>query len=319
MARQPADGTEKVIRGRLRVYYDGYWIKAYPTPSDTLAEKRHLIEVLTRRLFNHVEHGLYVPGARLEEARRAFDAESDPARKRIKGGMLAAALFNRATDILTKLVELQALGVEIPQDDPLMLLCGEHLQEALRCGKAVLHRSGEEGIDELWGEPFKAFAFPVQDFYRSRYLKVAAAMRCIDGIAAEMAPALEASPSFRGVARHVYDLATAAKVYSETMRADADVFDVWADFAVGAEKLLAVRPKADSPVAPEVVDQGLRLIRDGADLLSSISRARVPMPKSTAVLIERFRNYRKLCAFGVENRATSRSANGQRRRNLQSA
>ena len=40
---------------------------------------------------------------RLEEARRAYEAETEPARKRIKGGMLAAALFNRATDILTKL------------------------------------------------------------------------------------------------------------------------------------------------------------------------------------------------------------------------
>src|SRR5438552_6371032 len=110
MADEVADGTERTIEGRLRVFYDGYWIKAYPIPSDTLLEKRRLIEVLTRRLFNHVEHGLYVPGSRLEEARRAFDAETDPARKRVKGGMLAAALFNRATDILTKLVELQALG-----------------------------------------------------------------------------------------------------------------------------------------------------------------------------------------------------------------
>jgi hypothetical protein len=144
-------------------------------------------------------------------------------------------------------------------------------------------------------------------------------MRCIDTIAAEMTPALEASPSFRGVATLVYDLATAAKVYSETMRADADVFDVWADFASGAEKLLAVRPKADSPVPPEVVDQGLRLIRDGTDLLSSISRARVPMPKSTAVLIERSRNYRKLCALGVQSRAANRPSNGHRRRNLRLA
>ncbi|MGC4093589.1 MAG: hypothetical protein QM756_37965 [Polyangiaceae bacterium] len=37
----------------------------------------------------------------------------------------------------------------------------------------VLHRSGEEGIDELWGEPFKAFAFPIEEFYKSRYIKIA--------------------------------------------------------------------------------------------------------------------------------------------------
>lgn len=309
MARHPADGTERLIGGRLRVYYDGYWIKSYPTPSDTLSEKRHLIEILTRRLFNHVEHGLYVPGARLEEARRMFEAEADPAHKRVKGGMLAAALFNRATDILTKLVELQALGVQIPPNDPLMLRCGEHLQEALMLGKAVLHRSGAEGIDELWGEPFKAFAFPVQDFYRSRYLKVAAAMRCIDRIAAEMAPALESSSSFSGITPLVRDLATAAKAYSETMRTDADVFDVWAAFAVGCERLLAVRPEIGQSrgAAEHEVDQGIRLIRNGTDLVSSIARARVPMPKSTADLIERLRSYRKLRGHTGRNGQAKRS------------
>ncbi len=45
-----------------------------------------------------------------------------------------------------------------------MRQCGEHLQESLALGKMVLHRSGEEGIDELWGEPFKAFAFPIEEF-----------------------------------------------------------------------------------------------------------------------------------------------------------
>src|SRR3954470_6957490 len=103
-------GSERVIEGRQRVYYDGYWIKAYPVPADTLAEKRRLIDGLTARLFNHVEHGLNVPGDRLEEARRAYESESDPERKRVKGGMLAGALFNRAADIFRKLVELQSVG-----------------------------------------------------------------------------------------------------------------------------------------------------------------------------------------------------------------
>jgi hypothetical protein len=289
-----ADGTERLIEGRLRVRYEGYWIRAYPIPSDTLLEKRRLIETLTRRLFNHVEHGLYVPGKRLEEARRAFEAESDPARKRVKGGMLAAALFNRATDILTKLVEIQALGVEMSSEDPLMRLCGEHLREALDHGKAVLHRSGEEGIDELWGEPFKAFTYPMHEFYRSRYVKVAMAMRCIDQISAAMAPALDALPAFSGIAPLVHELGAAGKEYSETMRADADVFDVWAAFAVAHEKLLAFRtkvPESASPADRRAVEHGLRLIRDGSDLISSIARARVPMPKSTAHLINRFREF----------------------------
>jgi len=163
MVQRIADGTERLIDGHLRVHYEGYWIRAYPIPSDTLLEKRRLIETLTRRLFNHVEHGLYVPGKRLEEARRAFEAESDHARKRVKGGMLAAALFNRATDILTKLVEIQALGVDMSSDDPLMRLCGEHLREALDLPVALaddaelaVRRSDATFLPHRWREPLVA-------------------------------------------------------------------------------------------------------------------------------------------------------------------
>ena len=61
----PAEGTRRMIAGQERVYYDGYWIKTYPVPTDSLQAKRRLIEALTRRLFNHTEHGLNVPGPRL--------------------------------------------------------------------------------------------------------------------------------------------------------------------------------------------------------------------------------------------------------------
>src|SRR5262252_4910073 len=187
METETPPGTKRLVDGTWRVYYDGYWVKAYEAPADTLLAKKRLIEALTRRLFNHVEHGLNVPGVRLPEARRAFESESDPQRKRVKGAMLAGALFNRATDIFTKLVDLQALGAEIRHDNALMRECGDLLQEALSLGRLVLHRSGEEGIDELWGEPFKAFAYPIEDFYRSRYVKIAQTMSAIDTIGAVMA------------------------------------------------------------------------------------------------------------------------------------
>ena len=64
-----ADGAKRAIDGCWRVFYDGYWIKAYDVPADTLRAKKGLIAALTRRLFNHVEHGLDIPGIRLEEAR----------------------------------------------------------------------------------------------------------------------------------------------------------------------------------------------------------------------------------------------------------
>ncbi len=260
-----ADGTECTIDGRLRVHYNGYFIKVYPVPEDNLIEKRRLIAALTRRLFNHVEHGLYVPGSRLNEARRAYDSEADPDKKRIKGGMLAGALFNSAAEILTKLVELQSMGVEISPSDPLMRRCGEHLQEALTLGRSVRHRSGEEGIDELWGEPFKAFAYPIREFYRSRYVKLSMTMRCIDDIAESAGPALSTCPGMKGVEAPMVKLAEAAKDYAQTLRSDADVFECWSTLAVARERLDGYRaklPRENSSVARDLAVSAEQLARE---------------------------------------------------------
>jgi len=279
-----APGEERLINGQLRVYYDGYWIKAYEVPADTLLAKKRLIEALTRRLFNHVEHGLNVPGTRLAEARRAFLDETDRAKKRVKGGMLAGALFNRAADIFTNLVELQACGVEIQSDNALMRQCGEHLQESLALGKMVLHRSGDEGIDELWGEPFKAFCFPIEEFYRSRYVKIALTMRAIDSIGEALRSTIALLPAFEPLLPVVEEFVVAAKSKSETLRTDADVFDVWSSFVVASETLCDFQPSGgDSALNAQFKDT----LRAGAELVSSMARARVPMPKSTQAFLDR--------------------------------
>lgn len=290
-------GTERMVDGRLRVHYDGYWIKAYAVPADTLSAKKQLIEALTRRLFNHVEHGINIPGRRLDEARREFESESDPARKRVKGAMLAGAVFNRATDIFTKLVEIQALGVTIQPDNALMRECGEHLQEALALGKLVLHRSGEEGIDELWGEPFKAFLYPVEEFYRSRYVKIAGTMRDIDRLCDTLRRTFDGLTPFDGIEPAIDAFAVAAKVKSETLRTDPDIFEVWSAFVVSAETLCAFQPRLAAAASLEpLVSQGLLLIRGGKDLVSYITRARSPMPKSTAEFIARCDEYHRTAA-----------------------
>jgi hypothetical protein len=292
-------GTERVVDGCLRVYYDGYWIKAYPVPADTLLEKRRLIAALTRRLFNHVEHGINVPGERLEEAREAFDRETLPDRRRVKAAMLAGALFNRAADIFQKLVELQKLGVIVKSDNALMKQCGQHLTEALELGKMVLHRSGEEGIDELWGEPFKAFAFPIEEFYKSRYVKIALTMRTIDRLAGELADALGAWPVFSGIETLIVEYAAAARVKCETLRTDTDVFETWTTFVVAGERLAAFEPHWSSmptPLDSELAMVGRSLARRGKELIADMARARVPMPKSTADLIEALAQHRAFCA-----------------------
>jgi hypothetical protein len=292
-------GEQRVVDGRLRVHYDGYWIKAYPIPDDTLSAKKQLIEALTRRLFNHVEHGINTPGHRLEEARVEFEREIEPARKRVKGAMLAGAVFNRATDIFTKLVEIQTLGVEIQPDNALMRECGELLQEAISLGKLVLHRSGEEGIDELWGEPWKAFLYPVDEFYRSRYVKIASAMRCIDRLGDQLLATFTDLPRYEGVVALIADFTQAAKHKSETLRTDPDIFDVWASFIVAGEKLCAFQP-APSEVgdvrALRIDAEAHKLLHDGKDLVMHVTRARVPMPKSTAQFIERCEQFYRAAA-----------------------
>jgi hypothetical protein len=288
-------GTRRVIDGVLRVFTDGYWIKAYDAPADTLRAKRQLIEALTRRLFNHTEHGINVPGGRLDEARRAFETEADPQRRRVKGAMLAGALFNRVTDIFTKVVEMQAVGVEIAPDNALMRQCGEHLQEALTLGKLVLHRGGDEGIDELWGEPFKVFAFPIEEFYKSRYIKIAHTMRAIDGLADHLAATFEPMPMFAGIAPLVREFAAAARLKCETLRTEGDIFEIWTSFVVSGERLVGFAPRLAAEAT--VIEQrwaadGMALVRQARELVTHMVRARVPMPKSTGELCERLGWYR---------------------------
>jgi hypothetical protein len=287
MSETIPQGTRRAIDGQWRVYYDRYWIKAYEVPADTLMAKRRLIQALTHRLFNHVEHGINIPGIRLEEARRAHERETDPRKQRVLAAMVAGALFNRACDVFTKVVEIQALGIEIRPDDDLMRQCGEHLKEALTLGRQVLHRSGEEGIDELWGEPFKAFAYPIEDFYESRYLKIALAMSGIDTVASTLAGALEGDRAFDGIAPLIAAFAATARRKAETLHTDVDIFEVWASFVAAGEELAAFAPAGGG-------EEGMSLVRAAREVIFSITRARVPMPKTTREFCDRCLAYRGL-------------------------
>ena len=288
MEAELAQGTERVINGQRRVYYDGYWVRAYDVPSDRWRAKKQLIEAMTRRLFLHTEAGINIAGARADDARAAYEAESDPAKKRVKGAMLAGSLFNRAADIFTKLVELEAQGIRIQSDNALMRMCGQHLQEALELGKTVLHRSGEEGIDELWGEPFKAFAYPIEKFYESRYLKIALTMRGIDEIAEALYVTFSSQPLYPNIEPVIWSFAKAAKINCETLRDDADIFEVWADFVVAGERLCAYGPeRARNEAERALLERGQRLLVNARELVLAITRARVPMPKSSRTFIDR--------------------------------
>ncbi|MEE9343342.1 MAG: hypothetical protein V3V12_06915 [Gammaproteobacteria bacterium] len=295
MSESILNGTKREIDGRPSIYFDGYWIKRYDPPQDSLAMKRELIDALVRRLFNHVEHGINMPGNRLNEARFSYESESEPERKRVKGAMLAGALFNRAGDIFRKLVELQALGVEIKSSDSLMRECGQCLIEALSFGETVRHRNGDESIDELWGEPFKAFSIPVEEFYLSRYIKIAMTMRDIDHISEGINQAFLNSQLFEGFQDTVQEFTAAAKMKCETLRTDPEIFEIWPSFVVSSERLSKVRatlPESPTSAMKREVKEGLRLIKEGRLLITNIARARVPMHNSTEKFIERCKQFR---------------------------
>lgn len=287
---RPPNGTRRAVDGKPCVYYEGYWIRDYPPPPDSPGARRRLIDHLSRRLFHHTEPGINTPGASLGAARAAYERETDPARKRVNGAMLAGALFNRASDIFRSVVDLQERGVTISPDNELMRQCGEHFEEALTLGRMVKHYSGEEGIDELWGEPFKAFSMPTETFYESRYIKIAQAMRDIDALGARMVDVFEAEPGFAGVVNAVREFTEAAKLVSETIRRDPVIFEVWPRFAAAAEVLLAFRPtlpERASAAQRERAGAARRLLKDGEALLTYISGARTRMPRSTTDYLER--------------------------------
>jgi hypothetical protein len=289
------NGFYKHIDGELRVHYYGYWIKAYEPPVNNLAAKRLLIESLTRRLFNHMEHGINIPGRHLDKVREAYEAEDEPRKKRVKGAMLAGALFNRAADIFTQLVELEACGVNINPQNDLMRACGHCLQEALEYGKLVRHRNGDAGIDELWGEPFKAFVMSIDDFYESRYVKIAMTMKNIDEVAGYMSGCICGNPHFEGLEPMILHYADMAKRKCETLRTDSDILDVWAEFVVAGEAIVEYHALHDiDPSIETVLDEfdSQHLLKMGVKLIAEITRARTCMPKSTEKFLDECRHFK---------------------------
>jgi len=310
VSKKVKNGTRKDIGAKPCIYFDGYWIRFYAPPAESLAAKKQLIDSLTRRLFHHTEHGINTPGESLDLARKAYDAEQEPARKRINGAMLAGALFNRAADIFTTVVDLGEKGVHISPDNELMRQCGDYFQEALELGKTVKHYSGHEGIDELWGEPFKAFTMTIEDFYNSRYVKIAQTMSNIDRLGARMSELFADDPGFSDVCPLITEVCEAAKLESETIRTDPVIFEVWPRFVAAGEALLDFRPQTPERMSQSeqrMVEHGLQLISEGNDLLTYISGARVPMPKSTHEYLER-------CDAYEEERRALPFAEARRRR-----
>lgn len=288
--RRMAGGVE----GRAQIFFDGYWIRYYDPPEESLVQKKLLLDAVTRRTFHHTESGINTPGDRLEAVRAAYCQQTHPQHKRVNAAMLAGALFNRATDIFTTIVELEQKGIHITPNDDLMQQCSRCLSEALSLCGNVKHHSGEEGIDELWGEPVKVFTMSIADYYQSRYRKIAQAMRAIDQIGAAIQQTFCHLPWFQAAAPLVADFIAVAKHESEILRRDADYLIIWPKFVADGEKLLQFRaqmPAQANNGLERHIKRGTNLIHAGQSLLTWIANARVPMPISTDRYMQQCADY----------------------------
>ena len=255
---------------------------------ESLSAKRDLLYSLTRRTFHHTEPGINTPGNKVETARKAYENETDESRKRVNAAMLAGGLFNRATDLFTSIVELEGRGIHVNTDNELMRECSSCFEEALELGKQVRHSSGQEGVDELWGEPFKVFTRTIQNYYESRYVKIAQTMKSIDGIADRMVEVLDPVPQMRGVGEQILVYSEAAREESEIMKSDPDFFYSWPKFVTLAEELKdrCAAGLPDGSGQEHIAARARQLLCDGIDLISYIAGVRVPMPKSARLYLE---------------------------------
>ena len=294
-----ANGVRRVIDATEYIHFHGYWVRWYEPLAESLSSRKTLIDHLTRRAFHHTEPGINTPGDRLELARAVWEAQTEPSMKRVNAAMLAGALFNRATDIFTAIVELEEKGVRISRSNELMKACGDCFKEALELGHEVRHFSGEEGIDELWGEPFRAFTLPIVAYYESRFIKVAQTMANIDHLAETLRETFGERPEFGGIVPLIDTFAAAARQECETMKSDDSIFEIWPRFVAAGEALGAIPPIPLPGCSREcryVLEEAYNTLHAGRDLINWVARARVPMPRSTTLFVARCESLRERLA-----------------------
>lgn len=289
MLKKVENGSINQSDGEQRIYYEGYWIRHYEVPNN-LAYKKSLIDQLTRRVFHHVETGVNTPGDRLEEVRGAYNAEKDSLKKRVLAAMLAGALLNRGTDILTHLVELEQIGVSVKPDNELLKECGRCFMGALEHGQHIRVKHGREGLEELWGEPFKAFSAPVEKFLESRYIKIAQSMAEIDAVADKMHEVFAAAPMFRNQVQLVAELGSCAKQAIETLRTDPAMIEIWPGFVSASERVANCKPLLEKDATRReqtLGKRGIDLFHECGHLIEDLTNLRIPMPATTHDFVQR--------------------------------
>src|SRR5258708_35401147 len=102
-------------------------------------------------------------------------------------------------------------------------------------------------------------------------------MREIDEIGAEVVAGLGDRAMFSGVEKRIREFADAARTKCETLRTDPDIFEVWTSLVVSGERLVTFRPSLPHDATREEqreAVEGLALLRQGKELVLSVTRAR---------------------------------------------
>ncbi|MGB1799488.1 MAG: hypothetical protein ACPHLK_01520 [Gammaproteobacteria bacterium] len=293
------NGTIQDLDGKECIFFDGYWVRYYHSDVESLANKKQMIDLLTRRVFHNVEPGINTPGHRVEEIRDIYNKESCAAKKRVKGAMLAGSLLNRGRDILKSIVELEEAGIKIETNNELLEECGKCFIEALELGKNIKLIHGDNNVNdvnELWGEPFRVFSLPIEEYYQSRYIKIAQTMAEIDQVSDKLISLIELLPLFIDVKDKVLELSTASKLACETLRNDSVIFEVWPRYVIAKEAIeeftLDLSSEKDATMRAKY-KEAYELIKEGGSLMTILSSLRVPIPVSVKNYIKKCDDYIK--------------------------
>ncbi|MEQ8939061.1 MAG: hypothetical protein RLT30_10225, partial [Gammaproteobacteria bacterium] len=198
--------------------------------------------------------------------------------------------------ILKAIVELEESGVKIEPSNELLRECGRCFMEALSLGKNIKLNDGGEGVDELWGEPFRVFSMPIEDYFHTRYVKVARTMFEIDRVTEDLEKVMQEFDLFEQMRTRLKDLSESAKLACETIRNDPAIFDIWPRYIAAKESyqqdlmtIMQSKTKAehkDSLNTYRRLLEANRILREGGIVLIKLATLRVPLPTSVGRISE---------------------------------
>ncbi|MEW8460986.1 MAG: hypothetical protein AB2653_11835, partial [Candidatus Thiodiazotropha endolucinida] len=144
----------------------------------------------------------------------------------------------------------------------------------------------------------KAFVMSIEDFYQSRYVKIAMTMRNIDEVAEHMIGCVRNNQGGEEMEALIRHYACMARRKCEILRTDPDIFDAWVEFVVAGEAITGYTSgQTEVETGKEILDEfdSRYMLEQGVELIADITRARTSMPSSTEEylgLCEQFKRWK---------------------------